>query len=265
MRLNFIGRLIMINRRNKRGQVGIYIIIAIAIVAIIVVVLLFVRKDVDVTPTFEGNPQAFIDKCVREAVLEAVDIMLPQGGFIAPENVKLYQNMNISYLCENIGNYHSCINQHPMLLNEMKVEIDEYITPKVENCFETLQDELEDKGDRVEMTDMQLEVAFAPRRIYVDIDRILTIDRGEDTTQFKEFNSEISSPTYDLANIAIEIATNEAKYCYFEYVGYMILYPKYSIEKYAMSDSTKIYTIKDKATQLKMNIAIRSCAIPPGI
>ena len=63
----------------------------------------------------------------------------------------------------------------------------------------------------------------------------------------------------------MEISNQEAKYCYFEYVGYMLLYPKMDIEKFAMSDSTKIYTLKDKKSDKEMNIAIRSCAIPPGI
>jgi hypothetical protein len=45
----------------------------------------------------------------------------------------------------------------------------------------------------------------------------------------------------------------------------MILYPRFDIRKVAMSDSTKIYTIEDKYSEKEMNIAIRSCVIPPGI
>ncbi|HLC52957.1 MAG TPA: hypothetical protein VJK03_00280, partial [Candidatus Nanoarchaeia archaeon] len=65
--------------------------------------------------------------------------------------------------------------------------------------------------------------------------------------------------------VAIEISSQEAKYCYFEYVGYMILHPEFDIQKTALSDSTKIYTIKDIRTEEVMRIATRSCAIPPGV
>ena len=65
--------------------------------------------------------------------------------------------------------------------------------------------------------------------------------------------------------IAMGIDEQEAEYCYVEYVGYRILYPRYSIEPYYMSDPTVIYTVRDTLTNEKMMVAIRSCAIPAGI
>ena len=69
---------------------------------------------------------------------------------------------------------------------------------------------------------------------------------------------------YDLASVANEIASQEAKFCYFEYVGFNILYNDFDIRKDTLSDSTKIYTIKHKKTAAEMNIAVRGCAIPAG-
>ena len=37
------------------------------------------------------------------------------------------------------------------------------------------------------------------------------------------------------------------------------------IRKWVMSDSTKIYSIKDIASRQIMNLAIRGCAIPGGM
>ena len=91
------------------------------------------------------------------------------------------------------------------------------------------------------------------------------MEKNGQTMKYNEFNADIKSPLYNLAKIAIEIASQQAKFCYFEYVGYMILYPRYSIDVFAMSDSTKIYSIEDRESGKKLNIAIRSCAIPPGI
>ncbi len=113
--------------------------------------------------------------------------------------------------------------------------------------------------------DMNLGVSFAPGKVIVNLDRKTTITKNGGTTSFEKYDTEIESPLYDLTTVAIDISSNEANYCYFEYVGYMILHPQFIIEKFAMSDSTKIYTIEDKETQKKFNMAVRSCAIPAGI
>ena len=93
----------------------------------------------------------------------------------------------------------------------------------------------------------------------------MTIRERGNTQIIDGFDVQIISPLYDLVNVAVEIANQEAKYCYFEYVGYQVLYPNFDIRKFAFSEGTKIYTIKDKYSDKEMNIAIRSCAIPPGI
>ena len=63
----------------------------------------------------------------------------------------------------------------------------------------------------------------------------------------------------------MEIASQEAKYCNFENVGYGIIYPEFRVDVFPMSTGSKIYTILYKKSGEKMNIAIRSCVIPPGI
>ena len=45
----------------------------------------------------------------------------------------------------------------------------------------------------------------------------------------------------------------------------MLLNQRFIIEKDSISDSIEIYKIKDKKTDKIMNVAIRGCAIPPGI
>ena len=93
---------------NKKGQLAIWVIIAIFLVASIVL-FFFIERRVSVPAEVgagEVNPKQFIDKCVRKHANEAVDIMLPQGGFIKPEHAKLYKNINVSYLCYKIGRAH---------------------------------------------------------------------------------------------------------------------------------------------------------------
>jgi len=250
---------------NKRGQMAVWVIVALVIVVTIVLVFILRGKVAPVVGV-QGteDPKGYIDNCVRKNVNDAVDLLLPQGGFINTQHTKTYKSINIEYLCYNQGNYYPCINEHPMFLNEVKEEIFDYTNGKIEGCFEDYKVEMEKRGADIVLEPMNMNIELAPERIYVAIDRKVTMTQKEESYSIDEFNIEIINPVYDLGRIAMEIASQEAKYCYFEYVGYMILYPKFKISVFPMSDNTKIYTIEDKKSGKKMNIAIRSCAIPPG-
>ncbi len=250
--------------KNKRGQIAIWVIVALIIVAIIIFILFVSRQKPESIDSI-SDPKKLIRECTKEGIQEAIDIMLPQGGFVEPENYKTYKNIKIAYLCENIGYFKTCINQHPLLIEEMEKEIDEYAKPKIEACFADLEREREKRGEEIQLGAMKTNISLASNKVYYNIQREVTISKNSEKRSYDDFNIEIESPAYDLANVASDIVNQEAKYCYFEYVGYMLLYPKLDISKFTLSDSTKIYTIKDKETDKEMNIAIRGCAIPPGI
>ena len=251
---------------NKRGQMAIWVIVAMAFV-ISIVLFFFLRGDIkpETGERIEENPTGFVSNCVRGSVNDVIDIILAQGGFANPEHSKYYNGINISYLCYNAGNYNPCINEHPILINEIKEEIKNYIAPKVEQCFQDYKSEIKKRNAEIELGVMNLELKLAPDRIFVNIEREVDIKSKEQSFSYDRFDVEIISPLYNIARVAMEIASQEAKYCYFEYVGYMILYPKFIIERDSLSDSTEIYIIKDKKSRKEMNIAIRSCAIPPGL
>jgi hypothetical protein len=254
----------MISIKNKRGQIAIAVIIAILIVAIILIVFGVGRRP-SVEVTAETNPQAFVEKCTRDATEEAIELLLPQGGFIEPEDFKLYNDIKISYLCKHRGHYRPCINQHPMFLNEIKREIANHVQPQVEQCLLNLKSELEKRQYEVGLYRVNTSVSLGPDRVITAITGRVTIAKGEETRGFERIEAEVKNPLYDLASIAMSIANSEAIYCYFEYVGYMSLYPRFQIKKTSVSDSTSIYTIIDRESDKEMNIAIRGCVIPAGI
>lgn len=249
---------------TKRGQIALWTIIALVIVFFIALLFIFNRSAI-IPPQSTKDPVSFINKCVREEITEALDIMLPHGGFITPTNFKRYRYTEIEYLCENTGYFKPCINQHPMLIREMQQEIKSYTEPRIEHCFETLDAELKSSNYEVTQGPLTFSVELGPDRIYASINKSLTLIKGGETRTFTSFPVEVVNPAYDLAQVANVIANEEAQYCYTEYVGYMLLYPRFDIEKFTLSESTRIYTIKDKYSQKEMNIAIRGCAIPPGL
>ena len=254
----------MIKIINKKAQIAIWVVIAISIVAIIGLLFVFSKKPIGAGIDI-SDPKGRMEKCAKDAVNEAAEIILRQGGFVEPKNYKLYQNNKVTYLCENTGNFKPCINQHPLLLNEIKKEIVQYSYPIIEFCFNDVKEEFEKRKYSASFAETKLNISLGGDRIYLNIEKDIELKKNDAISRYEEFNVEINNPTYDLAKVAIEIAGQESKYCYFEYVGYMILYPRFDIKKFTMSDSTKIYTIKDKYSNKEMNIAIRGCAIPAGI
>lgn len=250
--------------KNKRGQVTIFVIIALVIVGA-VIFLFLLKRPAKLEVSAEENPQLFLQKCVREETLNAINIMLSQGGFILPENYKLYKNDKVEYLCYNEGYYNPCISQHPMYINELREEMKNYLKPKIEDCFASLRRELQKRNSDVSMGVSDINIELMPSRIEITINRKITITKSGEARSFDKFEIITISNLYDLGNAAIEIANMEGKYCNFEYVGYMLLNPQFDIDKFSMSDGTKMYSIEDKRTGEKLKIAIRGCVAPPGI
>jgi hypothetical protein len=256
----------MDEKMNRKGQgVTIWVIVGLIVVSGISLLFLF-QKGLGLQ--FSGgdqSPEAFIELCTRNSVEEAVDIMLPHGGFIEPKNTVFWQGINVSYLCENNGYFSPCINQHPLFLSEMEKEIENYIGSEIEECYIELTDDLRKRNREVSLGAQQLEVNLGRDRINVDIKRRMSISRDGENLDFTGIEVEVISPAHNLGSIATEIASQEAKYCYFEYVGYMVLFPRYDIRVDTDGDSNRIYSIRDKNSDKTLNIAIRSCAIQVGI
>jgi len=249
---------------NRRGQVTIFIIIGIIIVAGIIVLFLF-GGGVKTGVSAAENPQAYIEQCVQDAVSEAVEIMLPQAGYLEPENYHLYQNHNVGFLCYNANYYETCVNQEPMYIQHLKGEIFDYINPLVENCFDGLREEMERKHYNVNVGDMSLDIELKEGAVDVRIDRLVEFSKGDESRKHERFDVRFVSPLYDLGVVAFEIVNQEARFCHFEYLGYSLLYPQFNIGKTDIDGEVKIYIIEDAVSGIKMLIAIRSCALPAGI
>lgn len=247
---------------NIKGQVTIFIILSIVVVGIISLVFLF-KSDINpfAPSTAETSPQKFMAKCVEDKMKEGIDLVLTQGGLIEPKNFHMFNDSKVAYLCYNAGNFYPCINQHPMFFTTISKELKEEIHPEIETCFLELEESMKKQGYSITLGNLiESEVSMTIGRVYLDIKRDITITRNEETSTFKEMRLTYSSSLYDLAIVANQIANSEAQFCYFEYLGYMVLNPNYKIYVKRMSDSTKIYSVIDERTKEQMNIAIRGCA-----
>lgn len=250
---------------HKKGQVVIWVIGAIALLALIGIAFMASNTPKGGKKEIDYDPQSFIRQCVSNELANLADELLVKGGFENPEGYLVYNNATISYLCKNEGYFKPCINQHPMFVNEISDGIKNNMEEKIEECFIQLAENLKARNIQISEKPLTFSVEMAPRKILINMKKEMRLDGRESSQIISDWSVQLNHPIYNLASVAIEIANQESVYCYFEYVGFMILYPDFVIRKNTLTEGTKIYTIEDVKTKKEMNVAIRGCVIPPGI
>jgi len=258
---------------NFKGQVTIFIIIGILLVGI--VVLFFMLRDDVNLPDIGGsrtkvNPPAFLDSCLEDKIEESIRILGQQGGNINPKLYKTFKfegentASDISYLCYNQNYYQPCVNQQPLLIKHLEEEIHDYISDDVEICFTQLGVSLGDQGYVVNSNYISFSVDLTPKRITTDINAEIILTKSGETS--KQTNFKIITPTrlYGLGDLAQEIVSQQAEFCNFNELGYMLFYPDWGIKESNLGEGSIIYTLKNRNTKEMFKFAIRGCVIPLG-
>jgi hypothetical protein len=249
--------------KNKRGQITIFVILALIIIVGIIFIFVL-RKGPEIGIVSEENPQAYIESCTKDFVEEAIDILSEQGGDIESKGNTMFRGKNLTYLCYNANFYTPCTMQRPMLIEHIENEITQYIKPRISNCFQVLKTTLEPRYD-VEMNEnWDLITRLTSKGVEININRDFKMQRGDDVRTFNLFKTNLVHPIYDLAEIAIDIANQEAEYCNFDILSYMIMFPEFRIDKYRPGNGDVVYRIGHLRTNQDFTFAVRSCALPPG-
>lgn len=250
-------------RNNRKGQVTIFIILALIIVVSAFLVYFLFRQPVPTEVVTEENPYGYIRACTLDALKNAVDILGSQGGDIYPKGSIMYQGRNITYLCYTSSFYSTCINQRPLLIEHIQQQLSDHMNSEVSKCFDSLKSKLQKKYT-VEMGEMSSNLKLKSGEIDIEIKRELIVTGDGKTQKYETFNIVFDNQIYDLAKIAMEITNQEAQFCNFDILGFMITYPKYNLNKFRTGDSDTIYSIKDRRTNQEFKFAIRSCVLPAG-
>lgn len=255
---------------KKRGQVTIFIILG---VLIVISVGLFFLFRTDLIPNSSGkqelDPNKEFSSCIEESVRNAIDTISLQGGYIQ-NNLNLSfqftgeEKGDISYLCYQQNYYLTCINQQPMLINHLKKELKNEINEEVKGCFDRIVSTLKNRGETIEENYNGFDVNMYSDRVIVTINGEINTQKSGSSSKYSGLKTIIYTKFYDLAVIAQEVVSQEARFCNFEQVGYMLIYPEVAINKFRTGNSDTIYTIKNKESGEKFRFAVRSCVIPPG-
>ncbi len=246
---------------NKRGQITIFIIVALLIVLTALVFLLaprfgLIRGDVD--------PNSYIEECTQEYVDEAVYKLGQAGGSIEPVHYFTYNGNNLEYLCYTNKYYETCVMQQPMLKSHVEYEITQYTRPKIEECIDSLEKELQKRGKEVESKKPEIEVNVEPGNVEVSIVSEMTVKDNEKTQRFKQFKVKSKSSLYELVMLSNSILNWEARYGDSDPLTFMLYHPDFKIEKLKQSDGTKVYLLENRDSKQQFKFATRSLSWPAG-
>ena len=245
---------------DKKAQTALFVIIAVVIVAG-VSLFFFLREGINVAPKVT-EPQQYIEKCMRDAGIDALKLLTKHGGNINPESYAMYGGEKIGYLCYTTDYYSKCVNQQPMLKYSVENEITGYTAQKVEACFSQLKQQLEKMGYSVKSGNLQLQATLQPKKVVIDALLPLTIAK-EETKSFEKFQAVILSPIYGQAILAQEIVNSEINYGDYDQLSYMLYHQNTDVEKKIAGDTT-IYTLKERVSGQRFLFATRSYVMPPG-
>jgi len=255
----------------KRGQISIFIIVGIIIISAIALTLIFrsgIAPEIGKKP--ETNPNPFLESCIEDKVKEGIEKISIQGGYITHSLNKPFkfedekETIDISYLCYTQSYYVPCINQEPVLIKHLTDELEEYISDEVKNCLDGLSLSLDKEGYNVDAKYNGFDVALMPKKVSIELDNKMILTKAGETSIKEDFKVLIPTRFYDLALVVQEIISQEAEYCHFETLGYMLFYPQFDIDKFTTGDSTIIYTIEHRDSKERFRFAVRSCVMPPG-
>jgi hypothetical protein len=259
---------------EKRGQVTLFIILGIVIVmGIGIMMMVLLKSDTVETKGLDpsANPRGFIDKCLQEAMEEPIEQILAGGGEMNPDFTVTYNNTDYSYLCYQGDNYAPCYNLASGLEQKVENEIESYLEiigvsgfNKIEECFAGMKDDLESKGYKIVQGQSNYFIDILPGEIRLDLEKSVSISKGDSTQKFTNFDTKVPSQIYDLIRVTNEITNGESTNCEFEYVGYMLINPEYRIRA-PIRSGNRLYSISMVGKHEEIKFAVRGCILPSGL
>lgn len=240
----------------RRGQLTLFVILAIVLVAVVIVYLFLESPEL----LFEDGGEIDFESCLLDATRSAVREISLTGGEADPEFYYMYQDERLPYFCYTSSAYQTCVVQKPMVLSDFESELSDYLLPKVEECYDSSIDSLIAKGYNVTKGEVRLNLSVVPGEVYVDVFVPTTVEGKH----FKDFMISMDSQIYGVLMIASSIVQSEATYGDASTSEIMYYYPSFVVDKIKRGDSTTVYIIRDKGSDVSFQFASRSLVWPAG-
>lgn len=252
--------------KNKKAQLTIFIIMALIVVVVIAIIFAIYNLGILKLGLLE-NPEDYISDCAHDALEEIEERVLETNGYPNTNltNMMIYRGEKVPYLCKVSEFNAPCIIQEPVFDAKIKKEMIEYITPRINECFEELIKDYERAGYEISTNDTEININFESEEIVAIISKDLVLRKEDEIRAYNKFQGKLNSPLYRIIDTIKYIVNFESALCQFSYINWMRANPDIKLTLFRASDQTKIYTIEDRTSEKSMKIAIKTCLIPAGI
>lgn len=242
--------------KNKRGQLTLFVLLAIVFVVFVFLYFYWIH------PTYVSRRIAPLDfnSCVQQAFQESLVTLSLTGGVISPDFYYSYKDNKVPYYCYTNLAYRTCVIQRPMVKQGFEREFIDFFSKEINECYQESIEELREKGYEVREGDVLVNLSIIPKKVNIDIHAPTTIE----ARRFVDYRFSFDSSIYDILMIATSILQYEANYGDAPTSEFMFYYPYIIVDKFKQGDSTTIYVISDKNSEIKFQFASRSLIWPAG-
>lgn len=253
-------------KRDKKGQLTIFIILGIILaISIIFVFFILLKPSTKVDP--KNNPEGYIIDCIEDAISETEKNIMPQAGHLTFNDYILFNNKEIPYLCHTPNNLEICKVKEPQLKEFIESNIEEDTIDTIENCFAELREIFSESSYSQEATEYEIDISKG--RLKATVNKQISFTRDGETQTINQFVFEKASSIYDLIVLTTIILTQETlcdcqtESCSSDVLELSKLNRNFEINLFVTSQNEKIYNMTDIRNNEKFAFSVRNCVRLP--
>lgn len=196
---------------NIRGQVTIFIIIGI-LIAVGVIIMFIFQNDLGISTRYGANPTKFIKDCVEKDLIFSVENIISTGGvYYSGSNDNQFMTLDglkLSVLCSTDTPKTSCVNNHPLLREEVERTLEQTFTPKINSCFDKLRKQYANAD--VFFENFEFKLSLKKDFVFSRLRNVMTITREEESEVYSNFDFSFDSNLYNFIDLSNVIVTAES-------------------------------------------------------
>ncbi|MBI2134522.1 hypothetical protein HYU09_00895 [Candidatus Woesearchaeota archaeon] len=238
------------NIKNKRGQAAVFIIIGLIILITAGVIFFIQREEIKPIekesgeqPQFAGQAELknFVDSCLQSSVLQGLQIMSLQGGYIdipADSNILTADGNDIPY-------WLTADSVAIPSLDFMQTELENYVVKELESCVSGFKD-FKDQGFEVNYSSIKADAAMG-KAVVVNVDFPIMLKKEGISFEEKDFVYTVPIDMELIQKTASGLAALEDFHTYLED------HTKNLISLYSGVDQNRLPPFSQSTTNLNCN------------